>query len=303
MCSVSQVGAASRIPMFSAFAAVATVSILIVGCAAPTVPVTTASFPQVTSTPLQTGSPTAPPPSIQPSPTLQPTDSPTPSPTPTAVPTATPTPAAGIFLDAAEIARHLDALAAIADENGGTRAPDGPGYDASADYVASELGALGFEVDRQGVDFASFHENSVTLEIGNRSWLAPEWIHANIYSANGQSADVVQTVGISDGQPTATSGCVADDWHDFDAGLIAVVFGGVCSRRQVILLAQEAFAGGLISLYPAWERGRVLQPTLLDPDGLHTLAVVAGREPAEALLDAAATGAPVTLAIDVEHRA
>lgn len=189
----------------------------------------------------------------------------------------------------------------IADEHGGSRAPGSAGYDASADYVAGELEALGFEVDRQGVDFASFRENLVTLEIGNRSWSAPEWLHANIYSANGRTVSEAETVGIRDGEPTATSGCSAADWNGFHAGSIAIAFASACSRRQVVELAQDAGAAGLVSLYPTWERGRTLQPTLLDPAGLHTLAVVAGREPAEALLAAAAARTPVALTVDVEQ--
>lgn len=54
-------------------------------------------------------------------------------------------------------------LQRIADENDGTRASGTPGYDASADYVASTLEDAGYRVTRQEFDFTVFAENAPTV--------------------------------------------------------------------------------------------------------------------------------------------
>ncbi|MEZ5209222.1 MAG: hypothetical protein R2690_20135, partial [Acidimicrobiales bacterium] len=46
---------------------------------------------------------------------------------------------------------HLEALQAIGDANGGNRAFDEPGYDASVDYVAGRLESAGYTVTRQTI--------------------------------------------------------------------------------------------------------------------------------------------------------
>jgi aminopeptidase S len=52
-------------------------------------------------------------------------------------------------IDVAAVQAHLEELQRIADNNGGNRASGGPGYDASADYVESQLQAAGFNTRRQ----------------------------------------------------------------------------------------------------------------------------------------------------------
>jgi aminopeptidase S len=69
------------------------------------------------------------------------------------MPPSAPPPAADGFVQqfVAEVSgegalRHLQALQAIADANGGDRASPGPGYDASVDYVAGVLRDAGYDV-------------------------------------------------------------------------------------------------------------------------------------------------------------
>ncbi len=45
------------------------------------------------------------------------------------------------------VLEHLEALQAIADANGGTRASDTPGYQASVDYVVQTLEAAGWSAE------------------------------------------------------------------------------------------------------------------------------------------------------------
>ena len=74
----------------------------------------------------------------------------------------------------------------------------------------------------------------------------------------------VQGVGISaNGQPTGVNGCNVADWSQFTRGSIALVFGGGCRRRDVLLLAQDAGASAMVSMYGANEN-QVLQPTLVN---------------------------------------
>ena len=51
------------------------------------------------------------------------------------------------------ILAHERVFQRIANQNGGTRASGTPGYDASADYVASRLDAAGYEVTTQEFEF------------------------------------------------------------------------------------------------------------------------------------------------------
>ncbi|HEX2073767.1 MAG TPA: M28 family metallopeptidase [Geodermatophilus sp.] len=57
----------------------------------------------------------------------------------------------------AGVVEHLEALQAIADEHGGTRADGTPGYEASADYVAERAEAAGLRVSRVPFDVSGSH--------------------------------------------------------------------------------------------------------------------------------------------------
>lgn len=200
-----------------------------------------------------------------------------------------------------QIAIHLAALDEIAGEHGGNRASGTTGYDASADYVAEQLAAMGYDVSRQAVDFTFFRESSpVVLNVGDETWTGTEWLHAMVYSAGGDVSGVIESVGIERGLPTDTAGCDVADWEDFGAGGIAIVFGGACLRRDVVGLAQDADAAAVITMYTAWGANEIRQPTLLDPAGISIPAVAVGEEPALALLAAAETGAEAQLSVEVE---
>ena len=73
-----------------------------------------------------------------------------------------------------EVARHglpirdyqcLFDQASAADANGGTRASGTPGYDASVDYVAEQLTAFGYRVERQPFEFDFFDEPPTVAEL------------------------------------------------------------------------------------------------------------------------------------------
>src|SRR5918999_846017 len=147
------------------------------------VPTLTTTTPPTRTSPI---APTPAPPTTVPTPTTSPT-----RPTATVPAAATPTPtssapAAADGLDQAVIERHLDALADIAALHGGNRATGTSGYDASADYVAAELEAMGYAVERQPVEFTYFEETApVEMVVSDRSWTGSEWLHAMVYSETG----------------------------------------------------------------------------------------------------------------------
>lgn len=223
-----------------------------------------------------------------------------PQPSPVVPTTSSPSGHAELQVQAADIGRHLDALARIADENDGIRAAGTPGYDASADYVAQELAALGYSVQRNQLDFPYFDEAApVTLAVGDQTWSGPDWLHAMLYSASGSARGAVQAVGIVQGAPAGSAGCNQSDWAGFTAGRIALLMSGPCFRLDQVLLAQRAGASAVVALYPSWSKGQIKRPTLVDPYGIEIPAIAVGREPADALLSAAENGTAVQVQTQV----
>jgi Zn-dependent M28 family amino/carboxypeptidase len=207
---------------------------------------------------------------------------------------------AELQVQAADISRHLDALARIADQNDGIRAAGTAGYDASADYVVQQLAALGYSVQRSPLDFPFFDEAApVTLAVGDQAWSGSEWLHAMLYSASGSAEAEVQAVGIAGGSAAGSAGCDPSDWGSFTSGDIALVMSGPCLRRDQVMLAQQAGAVALVALYPGWAAGQTKRPTLIDPGGIEIPAIAAGQAPADALLRAADDGTTVRIEAQV----
>jgi len=243
-------------------------------------------------------------------PTAAPTDGPIDQPTTTATATdspqpATPSPASpvtGLSVDPADIEQHLDALQQIADDNGGIRAAGTPGYDASADYVAEQLAAMGYAVKRQPVDFTFFDEDApVTLKVGDADWSGGEWLHSMLYGAEGQVTGIPEAIAIRDFQPTDSAGCDPLDWRAFDTGHVALVMGGTCFARDKVLLAQEAGATALILMVSTWDAGHIRRPSLLNPAAIEIPAIAVGSDPISELLDAARAGTAIELSADVHE--
>ena len=73
---------------------------------------------------------------------------------------------------------HLDALQAIADANGGTRASGTPGYDASVDYVASRCARPATRVDRPAVHVPDFFSELGARARSSARARRPRHVHA-----------------------------------------------------------------------------------------------------------------------------
>jgi aminopeptidase S len=67
-------------------------------------------------------------------------------------------------ISAAALSEHLTALQAIADAHGASRATGTPGFDASAAYVETALGAAGYVVERHSFDAAGTPSSSLVVE-------------------------------------------------------------------------------------------------------------------------------------------
>jgi len=216
------------------------------------------------------------------------------SPSPPVVRTASPQPSIKIGADA--VRAHLEALESIAEANGGVRTAGTPGYEASVQYVAARLRDLGYAVETPEFEMATFAEApgaSIRVEDG-ATFAGGTDFKAMIYSAGGEISAPVVEVGYSG---AANGGCEAADFAGFPAGAIAVAPPGPCFRRQVVLNAVEAGASALVVSYPQRATGRVLRPTLLEPDGITIPALSAAGTVGDALRTAALAGVQVQISV------
>nr|WP_246718621.1 M20/M25/M40 family metallo-hydrolase [Microvirga terrestris] len=145
--------------------------------------------------------------------------------------------------------RHVQALQDIATANGGNRAAGTPGYDRSAEYIADQLRAAGYNVRFEEFTFPFFDERSPPV-VAFESFTPPrEALRTLASSGSGDVAAPVQAVDLGlDEEPlqTSTSGCEREDFAGFIPGHIALVRRGTCPFQTKAELAQAAGAAGLI---------------------------------------------------------
>src|SRR5262245_28539358 len=138
----------------------------------------------------------------------------------------------------AGILGHEQALQAIADANGGTRAAGSPGYAASGDYVEAQLEDAGYQVTRQPFTYEQFILGSSAMQ--QTSPLPTTYVEnvdfaAMDYSGSGTATGVVRVVDVNlAGDRASTSGCEATDFSGFPSGAIALMQRGSCTFRQKV---------------------------------------------------------------------
>ncbi len=149
-------------------------------------------------------------------------------------------------VDADEVFVHLEALQAIADANGGTRESGTPGYDASADYVASVLEDAGFIVERQVFDFSLYTENSSSLTVDTNPIATQTMSFSGSGTVNGGNVIAVDH-DLGPGN-SSTSGCepgdFVGDWNGTND--IALIQRGACAFGLKATNAQNAGAEAVI---------------------------------------------------------
>ncbi len=123
--------------------------------------------------------------------------------------------------------RHLIAFQRIADRNGGNRAANTPGYDASVDYVAGKLTEAGFLVSTP--EFSYEEEVAVANEVrvGTSTFVVDKLELSPETPVGGITAPLA---AVADTPADATPGCEASDFAGQDfAGKIAVIRRGSCT--------------------------------------------------------------------------
>ncbi len=142
------------------------------------------------------------------------------------------------------VRQHQAALQAIADANGGTRAANTPGYDASVAYIADTLMSAGYAVEIQ--TFPLIFTPPATLE-QTAPVYAPYETGAFTGTGTGAVTAAVTPVDINLSPPRdSTSGCEAADFAGFPAGDVALIQRGACSFAIKALNAEAAGASGVI---------------------------------------------------------
>ncbi|MGH2755640.1 MAG: M20/M25/M40 family metallo-hydrolase [Actinomycetota bacterium] len=197
------------------------------------------------------------------------------------------------------IREHLEALAAIATENGGNRAAGTAGYDGSVEYVARRLEEAGYDVTLQRFSAPVFEQlRPSVLEVhGGRRFVDGKDFKAMIYSAAGDVTAPLATASFDpDGTGREGLGC---DGLSLPPGSVALLRPGPCFFRDQVVNAVKTGARAVIFAVPEYSRhGGVLRPTLITPDGID-VPVVAATDAAGRALYAAGEGAEIHVATEV----
>ncbi|MBY4129644.1 M28 family peptidase [Rhodococcus fascians] len=135
---------------------------------------------------------------------------------------------------------HLEELEAIAAAHDGNRAAGTAGYDASVDYVVSQLESAGFDVTTPEFEFETFEAQTQTLSLAGTEVPVFALSYSPTTPAEGITARVVAA-------PAGADGCEAADYGGLDlAGAVAVVPRGVCPFGAKQTVAAELGAAAAI---------------------------------------------------------
>ncbi|GGO22183.1 M28 family peptidase [Micromonospora parathelypteridis] len=179
------------------------------------------------------------------------------------------------------VLRHLVALQAIASLNGGNRASGGPGYDRSADYVATMMRLAGYHVTRQPFQF-NFCEDTGSSFVQNAPTPTTyaDQVDYDVMdcSGNGTTTGLVVPVDLALTTPnSSTSGCEASDFTTAVNGNIALLQRGTCPFGQKVANAEAAGATGVILMNQgntaAPDRQDLFLGTLGNPVGIPAISV------------------------------
>ncbi|MAT03650.1 MAG: aminopeptidase [Acidimicrobiaceae bacterium] len=144
------------------------------------------------------------------------------------------------------VREHQAAFQAIADANGGTRADQTPGYDASVDYVADTMTAAGWTVE-----VVPFEYPGTDVVLQQLTPTSSDYVSATF--TGGGEGDVTGTVvpvDLSLADPaTSSSGCEAADFAGVDLSGpadVALIQRGTCNFSFKALNAEAAGAEAVI---------------------------------------------------------
>ena len=206
------------------------------------------------------------------------------------------------------VMNHLEAFQDIADQYG-DRAAGRPGYEASVDYVVSELTAAGYTPEVQPFEFDYFEENSELIRVSPNPTAFVDEVDflRNTFdsgSPEGTATGPLVPVGVvypSETLPpnSNTSGCEPADFAGFPAGAIALVQRGTCGFAVKVLNAQAAGAAGVIVMNEGQPGRTGLVGMIGDATGLTIPAVFATTATGANLLSV--PNSIVTVTVDYEQ--
>jgi Zn-dependent M28 family amino/carboxypeptidase len=173
---------------------------------------------------------------------------------------------------------HLKAFQKIANENGGNRASNTPGYTASADYVEQKLTKYGWKVKRVPFEYIAYAQNAPS--VFEQTAPTPTTYEENTefstmeYSGSGDVTAELVAVDLTlppAPEPSSTSGCEASDFTGPAAvtGKIALMQRGTCDFGVKVANAEAAGAIGSV-IFNEGQPGRtdVVFGTLGAPVGI-----------------------------------
>jgi Zn-dependent M28 family amino/carboxypeptidase len=189
----------------------------------------------------------------------------------------------------ADVNRHLIAFQRISDRNGGNRAANTPGYDASVDYVARQLRQAGFLVSTPEFQYEE------EVAVANRVTVAGTAYEANKLVESPETPPGGVTGPLRVVPEDATTGCEATDFAGQDfTGSVALIRRGGCTFEAKHL---NAFAAGAVGvLISNNTAGPLTNVTLTNPGRIPT----AGISQADGTTLAALAGTAATLELDYE---
>lgn len=159
----------------------------------------------------------------------------------------------------AAVMEHLEQFQAIADANGGNRALETPGYEASAAYVEQVLTDAGYTPERQYFTFEDLVTDELSLTAGGvavtqsvfPAEFAPDTPPEGVTGPVVQPADALK------------QGCTPDAWAGVAAtGGVALVSRGSCNFS---LKVQHAAAAGAAAVIIYNNTAGPISPTLGEP--------------------------------------
>jgi Zn-dependent M28 family amino/carboxypeptidase len=151
---------------------------------------------------------------------------------------------------------RLEELQAIADANGGNRALETPGYEASAAYVEQVLTDAGYTPERQYFTFEDLVVDELSLTAAGVE------LTEDLYAAEFSPATPDEGVTGPLVQPVdeLRHGCTAGDWDGVDAtGAVALVSRGTCAFSVKVT---NAMAAGAVAVILYNNVDEPLNPTL-----------------------------------------
>lgn len=142
--------------------------------------------------------------------------------------------------DGKDANRHLIAFQRIADSNGGNRASNTPGYDASVEYVAGKLRKAGFKVTTPEYTYEEEVAVANDVTVGGTAFEVNKLDLSPDTPVGGLTAPLVAV------PQDATPGCEATDFAGLPVtGGIAVIRRGACTFE---IKANNAAAAGAIGV-------------------------------------------------------